>query len=128
MVAGGSGIVPLRAMLRHRAAGARTTPVSLIYSARTLGDVIYREELSRLTGGNLTVRLALTREWPPGWTGHRGRIDQQLLMDAIPEPTQRPLIYACGPTAFVENVAQALVDIGNDPSHIKTERFGATGT
>jgi ferredoxin-NADP reductase len=127
LVAGGSGIVPLRAMLRHWAAGARDTEVSLLYSSRTLTDVIYREELFRLDSGNLSVHLALTREWPTNWTGHRGRIDQQLLADAVPQPAQRPLAYVCGPTSFVENVAQALVEIGNEPGRIKTERFGATG-
>ncbi len=128
LVAGGSGIVPLRAILRHWAAGARDTTASLLYSSRTLDDVIYREELSRLDGGNLGVRLALTREWPSNWTGHRGRIDQRLLTEVIPEPARLPLVYVCGPTSFVENVARTLVETGHDPSRIKTERFGATGT
>jgi ferredoxin-NADP reductase len=128
LAAGGSGIVPLRAMLRHWAAGARDTAVSLVYSSRALTDVIYRDELSRLGGGNLSVHLALTREWPPNWAGHRGRIDQQFLADVIPQPAHRPLVYVCGPTAFVENAAQALVHIGHEPARIKTERFGATGT
>jgi ferredoxin-NADP reductase len=127
LVAGGSGIVPLHAMLRHWAAGARDTEVSLLYSSRSLSEVIYREELSGLDGGNLSIHLALTREWPPNWTGHRGRIDQHLLADVIPQPAQRPLVYVCGPTSFVENVAHALVEIGNEPGRIKTERFGATG-
>jgi ferredoxin-NADP reductase len=128
LVAGGSGIVPLRAMLRHWAAGPRDTAVSLLYSSRSLADVIYHEELSRLDGGNLSVRLALTREWPPDWPGHRGRIDQQLLSEVIPPPAGRPLVYVCGPTSFVEHIAQTLVEIGYEPSRIKTERFGATGT
>ncbi|MBV9197453.1 MAG: ferredoxin reductase [Solirubrobacterales bacterium] len=127
LVAGGSGIVPLRAILRHWAAGARDTSVSLLYSSRSLTDVIYRQELSRLDGGNVRVCLALTREWPPNWIGHRGRIDQRLLAEVIPEPAQRPFVYVCGPTSFVENVAQALVEIGNEPARIKTERFGPTG-
>jgi ferredoxin-NADP reductase len=128
LVAGGSGIVPLRAMLRHWAAGPRDTAVSLLYSSRALADVIYLEELSRLAGGKLSVQLALTREWPSDWPGHRGRIDQQFLSEVIPPPAGRPLVYVCGPTAFVENVAHALVEIGNEPGRIKTERFGATGT
>jgi ferredoxin-NADP reductase len=128
LVAGGSGIVPLRAILRHWAAGARDAAVSLLYSSRSLSDVIYREELTHLTGGSVNVELALTREWPPDWTGHRGRIDQQLLADLVPEPGQRPLIYVCGPASFVENVAEALVKLGNEPDRIKTERFGPTGT
>jgi ferredoxin-NADP reductase len=127
LVAGGSGIVPLRAIVRHWAGGARNTAVSLLYSSRSLSDVIYREELSRLDGGNLGVHLALTREWPPDWTGRRGRIDQQFLAGVIPSPKQRPLVYVCGPTSFVETVAHALVEIGIEPGRIKTERFGATG-
>ncbi len=127
LVAGGSGIVPMRAMLRHWAAGPHDTTVVVLYSSRSLNDVVYREELSRLDGGNLSVHLALTREWPPNWTGHRGRIDQQLLAEVIPEPAQRPLMYVCGPTSFVEDVAQALVELGNEPGRIKTERFGPTG-
>ncbi len=127
LVAGGSGIVPLRAMLRHWAAGPRDTAVSLLYSSRSLTDVIYREELSRLEDGNLNVRLALTREWPPDWSGHRGRIDKQFLAEVVPEPAQQPLVYACGPTSFVEHVAQALVELGHDPGGIRTERFGPTG-
>jgi len=128
LVAGGSGIVPLRAMLRHWAAGARDTTVSLVYSSRSLADVIYHDELSHLDGGNLSVHLALTREWPPDWAGHRGRIDQRLLAEVVPEPARRPLVYVCGPTSFVENAAQALVHIGHETGRIKTERFGATGT
>jgi ferredoxin-NADP reductase len=128
LVAGGSGIVPLRAMLRHWAAGTRDTIVSLLYSSRTLTDVIYREELSRLGQSNISVHLALTREWPRDWTGHRGRIDRQVLADTVPPSAQRPLVYVCGPTSFVENVAQALVELAHNPERIKTERFGPTGT
>ena len=127
LVAGGSGIVPLRAMLRHWAAGPQATQVSLLYSSRTLTDVIYREELSRLGQSNVSVHLALTREWPPDWTGHRGRIDRQLLADTVAPPAQRPLVYVCGPTSFVENVAEALVEIAHNPDRIKTDRFGPTG-
>jgi ferredoxin-NADP reductase len=127
LVAGGSGIVPLRSMLRHWAAGAQDTQVSLLYSSRTLTDVIYGDELSHLDRDNLSVHLALTREWPTNWAGHRGRIDRQLLADVCPPPAQRPLVYVCGPTSFVENIAQALVEMGNEPGRIKTERFGPTG-
>jgi ferredoxin-NADP reductase len=128
LVAGGSGIVPLRAMLRHWAVGVRDTAVSLLYSSRSLTEVIYREELAHLDAGNLSAHLALTREWPPDWTGHRGRIDQPFLAQVIPQPASRPLVYVCGPTAFVENVAGALVQLGHELGQIKTERFGATGT
>ena len=128
LVAGGSGIVPLRAMLRHWAAGKREASVSLLYSARSLTDVIYREELAQLDGGKLSVDLALTREWPADWPGHRGRIDVDLLAGVVPQPPERPLAYICGPTSFVESVAQGLVDLGNDPGRIRTERFGPTGS
>lgn len=128
LVAGGSGIVPLHAMVRYWAAGRRDTEVSLLYSARSLEDVIYREELSRLGRGDVSLHLALTREWPPDWTGHRGRIDHRLLAEVTPRPADQPLAYVCGPTSFVEAVAQGLVEIGNDPSRIRTERFGPTGT
>jgi ferredoxin-NADP reductase len=127
LVAGGSGIVPFRAMLRHWAAGPRETPVTLIYSSRKLSDVIYYDELTQLAGPNLSVELVLTREWPAGWTGHTGRIDLKFLTDVIPAPAQRPVAYVCGPTPFVENVAQALVRLGTDPGRIRTERFGPTG-
>jgi ferredoxin-NADP reductase len=127
LLAGGSGIVPLHAILRHWSAGERDTAVLLLYSARSLTDVIYREDLSRLNGGNLSLHLALTREWPSDWTGHRGRIDQQLLAELVPQPADQPLAYICGPTSFVENAAQALVEIGHQPGRIRTERFGPTG-
>ncbi len=128
LIAGGSGIVPLRAIIRHWAAGARRTTVSLLYSSRSLADVIYRKELAALDGDKLAVHLALTREWPADWSGHRGRIDRELLAEVVPPPSERALFYVCGPTPFVEQIAQALVDSGNDPSRIKTERFGPTGS
>ena len=90
--------------------------------------MIYRDELARLDGGKLSVHLALTREWPPGWTGRRGRIDGQWLATVLPSAEERPLVYVCGPTQFVENVARSLVETGSDPGRIKTERFGATGS
>jgi ferredoxin-NADP reductase len=127
LVAGGSGIAPLRAMLRHWAFGPRETTVSLLYSARSLNDVIYREELSRLDGANLDIHLVLTREWPSDWTGHRGRIDERFLAEAVLAPAQRPLVYVCGPTSFVETIANALVELGHEPGRIRTERFGPTG-
>jgi ferredoxin-NADP reductase len=129
LVAGGSGVVPLRAMLRHWAAGDRTTVPRLLYSARALTEVIYREELRRLAAyEEVDIRLTLTREWPEGWRGYRGRIDQVMLQEVAFVPEQRPLIYVCGPSAFVETAAQALVEGGHDPGRIRTERFGPTGT
>ena len=129
LIAGGSGVVPLRSMLRHWAAGDRTVPVRLLYSARSLSDVIYRDELTRIGGEDgASVDLTLTREWPDDWQGNRGRIDRDLLGQVVWPPSQQPLIYVCGPSAFVEAAAQALVDGGHEPSRVRTERFGPTGT
>jgi len=129
LLAGGSGIVPLRSMLRHRAAVESSVPVRLLYSSRSLGEVIYREELARLDAANgVDVRFTLTREWPDGWQGFRRRIDRELLGEVAWPAEERPLVYVCGPTAFVETAANGLVDLGHDPRLIKTERFGATGT
>ena len=125
LVGGGSGVVPLRAMARHHAATGSSVPVRLLYSARALDDVIYREELARLSG--VDVRFTLTREWPEGWSGYRGRIDAELLGEVAWPPGERPLVYVCGPTGFVELAAGVLVELGHDPGRIRTERFGATG-
>jgi ferredoxin-NADP reductase len=128
-VAGGSGIVPFRSMLRHWAAGERAAVPRLLYSARSLSEVIYRGELEHLAADTgVEIGYTLTREWPDGWKGYRGRIDQALLEQFAFPPEDRPLIYACGPSAFVETAAQALVQSGHDPSRIRTERFGPTGT
>jgi ferredoxin-NADP reductase len=128
LIAGGSGIVPHHAMLRHWAASHSTTPVRLIYSARSLADVIYRDELMRLASSSgADVRFALTREWPDAWSGYRRRIDLELLREAAWPPGARPLVYVCGPSGFVESAANALVALGHDPLRIRTERFGPTG-
>jgi ferredoxin-NADP reductase len=126
MVAGGSGVVPFRAMLRHWAAAGRTLPARLLYSARTLEDVIYRKEFDRLAETGAEVELTLTRQRPADWPGHRRRVDRDLLAEVAWPPECEPLIYVCGPTAFVEAVAEALVDAGHQPGRIKTERFGPT--
>jgi ferredoxin-NADP reductase len=129
LLAGGSGVVPLRAILRHRAAADREVPARLVYSARTLDEVIYREELTALgREERFDLHIALTRQWPEDWQGYRGRIDRQLLEEVTWPPDERPLVYVCGPTAFVEAVAEALVGAGHDPGRIRTERFGPTGT
>jgi ferredoxin-NADP reductase len=129
LVAGGSGIVPLRAIARHHEAIGSTLELRLLYSARSLGDVIYRDELlHRGDDKQVDVRLALTREWPDDWKGHRGRVDRQLLDEVSWPARERPLVYVCGPTGFVEAVAQTLVDLGHDPGRVRTERFGPTGT
>jgi ferredoxin-NADP reductase len=128
LIAGGSGVVPFRSMLRHWAAGRSSVEVRLLYSARTMEDIIYREELMRLSDDGADIQFTLTREWPRGWTGHRGRIDTRLLEQVAWPPSDQPLVYVCGPSAFVETAAQALVGAGHRPDRIKTERFGPTGT
>jgi ferredoxin-NADP reductase len=128
MIAGGSGIVPFRSMARHWTMGSHEIPARLIYSARSLEDVIYRDELTALGAEErFDLTLALTRSWPDDWQGHRGRVDRALL-DELAPAADRPLVYVCGPTGFVETVAQALVDAGHDPARIRTERFGPTGS
>jgi ferredoxin-NADP reductase len=127
LVAGGSGIVPLMAMLRTRAAAGDDTETRLLYSSRSLDDVIYREELERLSGEGLTVVHTLTGSQPPGWTGYARRVDAEMLAEVGPRPAERPRFYACGPTPFVEAVADALVRLGHETGAIKTERFGPTG-
>jgi ferredoxin-NADP reductase len=130
LIAGGSGVVPLRSMVRHWAVGSRTVPVRLVYSSRSLEEVIYREELlgygSRYE--NVDVRLALTREWPEDFTGHTGRIDPALLAQAAGPADEQPRVYVCGPNGFVEAAAGWLVGLGHAPDRIRTERFGPTGT
>jgi ferredoxin-NADP reductase len=129
LVAGGSGIVPLRAMLRHHAAVGSDVPVRLIYSSRSLEEAIYREELAGFAhGSEAEVRFALTRQWPEGWEGHRGRVDRALIERAAFAPAEEPLSYVCGPSGFVEFVAAELVAAGHDPGRIRTERFGPTGS
>jgi ferredoxin-NADP reductase len=128
LIAGGSGVVPLRAMLRHRVAMKSGVPARLLYSARTMADVIYRSELTQLAGhDNVDVLFTLTRDWPSDWTGYRRRIDPELLREISWKPDDHPLVYICGPTAFVETAATALVQLGHDPARIRTERFGPTG-
>jgi ferredoxin-NADP reductase len=128
LIAGGSGVVPFRAMLRHHAAGDSDAAVRLLYSARSLDEVLYRHELESLMSDHgIAVSLALTRAWPEDWGGHRGRISPELLGDVSWPPGEHPLIYICGPTGFVEAVAGQLVDAGNDPRRIRTERFGPSG-
>jgi ferredoxin-NADP reductase len=129
LIAGGSGVVPLRAMLRHRYAVQSSVPARLLYSSRSLDDLIYRQELvGDGSGRHADVRIALTRQWPDDWQGYRGRINRELLDEIAWSPAERPLIYICGPTGFVEAAAASLVDLGHEPSLIRTERFGPTGT
>jgi ferredoxin-NADP reductase len=127
LVAGGSGLVPLMAMLRrHRATGSEVD-ARLLLSARTLDDVLYRDELEALRDP-VMVHITLTRgEPPPGWAGFGRRIDRAMLAAVGPEPAQRPAVYVCGPTPFVEEAARLLVELGHDPGAVHTERFGPTG-
>jgi ferredoxin-NADP reductase len=127
LVAGGSGIAPLMAMIRLRAAAGSDADTRLIFSSRNSDDIIYREELERLNGDGLTVVHTLTASQPPGWTGYGRRVDAEMLAEVGPSPAEAPHIYVCGPTAFVEAVAEALVHLGHEPHAIKTERFGPTG-
>ena len=129
LVAGGSGVVPLMAMVRHRAARASSIPTHLLCSWRMEEDVIYHEELARLAARNdgLEVRHTLTRSAPAGWRGETRRIDRRMLLEALPGADARPLAYVCGPTALVESVATLLVSMGHAPERIRTERFGPTG-
>ena len=127
LIAGGSGVVPLMSMLRHHAAVGSDVPVRLVYSSRTLADVIYRDELERLASPTVEVVHALTREQPVGWEGHARRIDAELLREVAWPASERPLAYVCGPTTLVETAAQALAGLGYEPARIKTERFGPTG-
>jgi ferredoxin-NADP reductase len=127
LVAGGSGIVPLRAMVRHRQRSGSDVPVRVLYSSRTLEDVIYRTELDEL-GDGVEVVHTLTREQPTGWTGYGRRVDAELLGEvAWPAAEDDARAFVCGPTSFVETVADALVELGYAPGRVKTERFGATG-
>lgn len=129
LVAGGSGIVPLMAMLRHRAAVGSTVATRLLSSSRSLEDVIYHDELGQLVKNStmLEVVQTLTRKQPPGWTGYSRRIDAQILREVVWSVKQRPLTFICGPTPFVETAAASLVELGHEPGRIKTERFGPTG-
>ena len=128
LVAGGSGLVPLMAMLRHRAARSSAVDTRLLVSARSSDDVLYRDELARLAAGDgLAVHETFTREPPAGWSGFARGIDPDVLSHVGPAPSQRPRIFVCGPTAFVERAADLLVGLGHDTAAIHLERFGSTG-
>lgn len=129
LIAGGSGIVPLMAMLRHRSLVGSTPPTLLIHSSRTLEDIIFRGELERLAAkeDGLTVYHTLTRRQPVGWNGGSRRIDRDMLAEIGIPPAMKPRIYICGPTPLVETAARILAELGHEPGLIKTERFGPTG-
>jgi ferredoxin-NADP reductase len=132
LVAGGSGIVPLMAMLRHRALAdpmsREQAPARLLYSARTWDDVIYKDELRELgekTGA--TINFTLTRETPRDWAGLTRRVDRAMLEEIGWPASDMPNVFVCGPTPFVEAVATLLVELGHEPARVRTERFGPTG-
>ncbi len=128
LIAGGSGVVPIMSMLRTRAAAGSTVPTTLLYSARSIDEVIYRDEIDRLARDDpsLSVTYTLTRSHPADWTGRRRRLDRAMLVETIPAPNDSPLVYVCGPTSMVELAAHLLVELGHMPTRIRTERFGPT--
>jgi ferredoxin-NADP reductase len=130
LIGGGSGVVPLMAMIRHRAVAGSSAPTRLLYSSRTLGDVIYREELDELATreDGLEVFYTLTRSQPDGWSGYGRRIDAEILREVAWPATDRPQVFVCGSTRFVDTAADGLVALGYEPQSVKTERFGATGS
>jgi ferredoxin-NADP reductase len=129
LVAGGSGLVPLMAMLRHRAAQGSDVEARLLVSARRWEDLLYRREVDVLAGGDgLDVSRTLTRSQPDGWTGFDRRVDAAMLAEVAPAPQEGTRTFVCGPTAFVEHVADILVELGHDPASIHAERFGPTGS
>jgi ferredoxin-NADP reductase len=129
LVAGGSGIAPLMAMIRHRAAAQSDASCHLLYSSRSREETIFAEELDRLAAQDAALEVihTLTRSQPADWTGYSRRIDREMLEEVAPSPEQRALAFICGPTPLVETVATVLVELGHDPAGVKTERFGPTG-
>ncbi len=129
LIAGGSGIVPLMAMLRHRAAQHSAVAARLLYSSRTFDEIIYRQELEQLAFADPTLMVThtLTRSQPADWAGYRRRIDRAMLAELAWPPSEQPRVFVCGPTSLVETVASALVELGHDPLRVKTERFGPSG-
>jgi ferredoxin-NADP reductase len=128
LIGGGSGIAPLMAMVRARVAARSSEPMRLLYSARSLEDVIYGEELESLNAvDGIDVAYTLTRSQPPGWEGLSRRVDRAMLEAVACPPTAGPACYVCGPTGFVETAASALVEQGHPAARIRTERFGPTG-
>ena len=129
LVAGGSGIAPLMAMIRHRANSQNKVPTKLLYSSRSYDDVIYREELDRISENDSSLRVihTLTRRQPQNWMSYERRIDRAMLAETAWQPAEKPIAFTCGPTTLVETVANHLLELGYKPECIKTERFGPTG-
>jgi ferredoxin-NADP reductase len=129
LIAGGSGVVPLMSMIRHRAAVGANNPTALLYSSRNFEDVIYFEELEKLRGKDpgLQIFHTLTRSQPPGWKGYARRIDETMLKEVAVPLEKDVQVFICGPTLMVESAANALVNIGIKADRIRTERFGPSG-
>lgn len=129
LIAGGSGVVPLMSMLRTRHQEGSRVATSLLYSSRSADRIIYRDELERLAAhqDGFTLVHTLTRLAPVGWRGEARRVDRDMIAKHGFPPDQNPQIFVCGPTSFVESVADHLVALGHVESAVKTERFGPTG-
>jgi ferredoxin-NADP reductase len=127
LVGGGSGVVPLMAMLRHRAAIGAPVPATLLYSSRSADELIYRSELDGYGTRGVTLVETLTRSQPPGWAGYARRIDRAILSDVVGRSAPGAQVFICGPTSMVEAAAEQLIGLGIAPGRIRTERFGATG-
>jgi ferredoxin-NADP reductase len=129
LIGGGSGVVPLMAMLRHRREAGAAVPARVLLSWRSREDVVYADELADIGAerDGVSITHTLTRSQPPGWTGASGRVTPDLLARAVWPASERPLTFVCGPTGFVEAVAGWLVELGHDPARVRTERFGPTG-
>lgn len=128
LIGGGSGVVPLMAMLRARATTGSGVPFRLLSSARSQEDLLFQNELNLLVSRDgVTVTHTLTRSHPEGWSGPTRRVDKNMLEEYTWPPGDRPLVYVCGPTGFVESVATSLVEIGHEADRIRTERFGPSG-
>jgi len=129
LIAGGSGVVPLMSMIRHRAAAGAKNPTALLYSSRNFEDIIYYNELEKLRteNGGLQIFHTLTRSQPAEWKGYTRRIDKDMLKEVAQPLGKTVQVFICGPTLLVEAAANTLVKIGIPSSQIKTERFGPTG-
>ena len=129
LIAGGSGVVPLMSMLRHRAAAKVNNPTALLYSSRSFEDVIYYNELDRLSRANDGPQIfhTLTRSQPASWKGYARRIDDAMLKEVVSPLGRSAQVFICGPTLMVESAANALVKIEINSNQIRTERFGPTG-
>lgn len=124
LIAGGSGVVPLMSMVRAAQDAGTTESLRMLYSVRTPGDALYRDELEQASSGGTDLRWVFTRSAPEGWNGSVGRVSEDMLREATWRPEQTPQIFVCGPTGFVEHVADLLVAIGHAPERVRTERFG----